>query len=120
MSADIEKRLVTYMMLAHFHDQANAKPKHTELRLVKDGWEVWGGEVEEPIPVHPDYAYEISGYDQRVLDETRRLCGEMRARAKRSKVARKQLEDLRAGLARAREIKAKRAAPSGEKGQRPS
>lgn len=105
--SDVAKRLTTYMMLgAMLREQEH--PAQLELRLTRDGWEVRGGDLEEPVPVHVDMAYEMSGFDQRVLDETRKLCGELRIPAKKSRVIREQLDDLRAGLERARAMKAER------------
>lgn len=106
--SEIEKRLVSYLMLAQMHQRSlePQKPEQTELRLVNDGWEMWGGEIDQPIPVSVEMAYEASGFDQRVLDKTRQLCGDLRAKARRSPATREQLEDLRASLAKAREVKA--------------
>lgn len=101
------KRLTTYMVLgALLREQEH--PTSPELRLTQDGWEVRGGDLKEPLPVHADIAYEMSGFDQRVLDETRKLCGELRFPAKKNRVIRQQLGDLRSGLARARALKAAR------------
>jgi hypothetical protein len=103
------KRLTTFWLLGSLLREQE-HPAQPELRLTRDGWEVRGGDLKEPLPVHADMAYEMSGFDQRVLDETRRLCGELRFPAKRSHVIRQQLADLRAGLERARAVKAARAA----------
>lgn len=104
---DVTKRLTTYMLLGQMLREQE-HPSQPELRLTRDGWEVRGGDLKEPLPVHPDMAYEMSGFDQRVLDETRRLCGELRFPAKKNRVIREQLDDLRAGLRRAAAIKAAR------------
>ena len=80
----------------------------SELRLTFDGWEVFIP-GHDPIPVHADYAYELSGYDQAVLDATRKLCGELRFKAKKHAATAEILSDLRAGLRRAAQIKEQRA-----------
>lgn len=83
---------------------------NAELRLTVDGWEVVTPEAAEPIPVHTDLAYEMSGFDQAVLDATRKLCGELRFTAKKHAPTAEILEDLRAGLRRAAAMKQERAA----------
>lgn len=108
--SDVARRLTAFVLLGAMLGERE-HPALTELRLTRDGWEMRGGELKEPIPVHVDMAYEVSGFDQRVLDETRKLCGELRFPAKKNRVIREQLEDLRAGLTRARTMKANRAAP---------
>lgn len=79
-----------------------------EVVLADDGWEI-RSESGEFVPVHADLAYEASGYDQAVLDETRKLCDVLRIRAKTNLEAAIILVELRAGLERARHIKAQRA-----------
>jgi hypothetical protein len=80
-----------------------------ELRLTRDGWEVHGGDYDHlPLPVNA--AYEAAGFDQRVLDETRKLCRDLRFEAKKNRTVRKTLEELRAGLADAAKLKAEREA----------
>jgi hypothetical protein len=101
-------RLATYALLgAMLREQEH--PSQTELRLTRDGWEARGGELEQPVPLTVDQAYEVSGFDQRVLDETRKLCGDLRFSAKKRPAVRERLDGLRAGLERARAIKAERA-----------
>ena len=105
--SEVAKRLTTFMMLgAMLREQEH--PTNHELRLTRDGWEVRGGDLEKPLALSVDLAYEMSGYDQRVLDETRKLCGDLRFPAKKNKRLAEDLADLRAGLARARQMKAAR------------
>lgn len=79
-----------------------------EFVLTSDGWEIRFASGDF-LPVDADLAYEASGYDQAVLDETRKLCGILRIRAKTNLEAAIILADLRTGLERARKIKAQRA-----------
>jgi len=78
-----------------------------EVVLTTDGWEV-RITGEPALPVHVDLAYEATGYNQTVLDETRKLCGVLRSRPKHDHETATILQDLRAGLERARAMKARR------------
>lgn len=80
----------------------------TMLVLRQDGWEMRGGTLDEPLPVSVVLAYEISKYNQRVLDETRKKCGEIRFAAKKSKPLAERLERLRTELRDAQAEKARR------------
>jgi hypothetical protein len=105
---DARKRLTTYMLLGQMLREQE-HPAQPELRLTRDGWEVHGGDYDHlPLPVN--LAYEASGFDQRVLDETRKLCGDLRIPAKKNRTIRETLDALRAGLAEARKVKAEREA----------
>jgi hypothetical protein len=61
-------------------------PKTLSLALKEDGWEFWGGEQTEPLPVTVKTAYLFAlaaGMDaQQVLDKTRTHCGSLRLKAK--------------------------------------
>lgn len=105
---EVERRLATLMLVGELRRMRQDQPEQTTLRLVSDGWELCGGNLTQPLPVSVDLAYEISGCDQTVLDKTRQLCGTLRLRAKRNPVAQEQLENLRAGLEKARAVKADR------------
>lgn len=80
-----------------------------QLELLEDGWQIAGPNLQHPVPISVAHAYEVSGYAQDVLDETRRLCGLLRIR-KKDKRAQENLATLRASLAEARQIKEKRSA----------
>lgn len=80
-------------------------PEKEQLQLTDQGWLLYGGSIKYPQPVSVVIAYEALGYDQAVLDQTRRLCGALRLRKPQSRQQKQLLVELRAGLARARELK---------------
>jgi hypothetical protein len=79
------------------------------LELLEDGWQVAGPNLRLPIPLSVALAYEMSGYGQDVLDETRHLCGILRLR-RGDKTAQENLTLLRKQLADARKVKEARSA----------
>lgn len=100
------KRLITFMMLGQMMKEQE-HPSEPELRLTNQGWEVHGGDYEHVLlPVN--LAYEVSGFDQKVLDATRKLCGDLRSAAKKSNHVNETLKELRAGLVEAAKVKAQR------------
>lgn len=89
------------------------RPQGPALELTSDGWQVWTDQSDTPVPVPVTIAYELAvksdGNGDVVLDQTRKLCGELRFAAKKRGLAgqraQQTLNELRAGLAEARQIK---------------
>lgn len=112
MTTEATKTLATYALLGQLFRESQA-PAEPTLELVANGWRLWPGEHKDYLPLTTAEAYEIAcrseGIDeQQVLDQTRRLCGDLRMAAKRKASVATTLSMLRGELAQARELKARR------------
>lgn len=112
---DNDALLATFALLGGWQPPP-VKPREAALELTPDGWQVWDGQSFEPLPVHCDIAWEIAEKDTPgsgavVMEQTRKLCGELRITAKRPHIGRARraeleqtLKDLRDGMSRARAL----------------